>query len=84
MLFFFSGFEDFIPFAFDNSRSCFNLIILDDDLREQDEILNITLTDSYFQYLEDNGYTIGLSHTIVTIQDDSSDSKFNLLTERAQ
>ena len=60
-----------------NPRACFNLTIVDDDIRELAEMLNVTLLDSDLEHLDEVlGFTIGLSHTIVTIQPDGNDSKY--------
>lgn len=54
---------------------CFEVTINDDDLSEPSESLNITLSENTIEFLEDSGYSVTLSHTILTIKEDSSDCK---------
>ena len=85
-----AGYDDFLAvrnpaIAYDtlqrDTRACFNLSIVNDNLQELSELINVSISDSDIQILQEyRGFTIGFSHTIVMIQPDSNDSKWVYLT----
>lgn len=59
-----------------NATECFQVTINDDDLNEPTESFNITISESDVEFLENRDFSVTLSHTILTIKEDSTDCKY--------